>query len=81
MNKNNIIMTENEFEIKCYRKSDLAHIYFPEMQQDSAVRKLMRWVKKCKGLMPALEAVNYDAQCQWLSAQEVRLIVENLGRP
>lgn len=74
-------MENDDFKVRCYRKSELAQIYFPEMGQACAVQKLMRWVRKCSDLTAALEAIDYNMQCQCLSAQEVRLIVEYLGRP
>ncbi|WP_455668036.1 DUF4248 domain-containing protein [Phocaeicola sp.] len=70
-----------EFKVKCYRKSELAYLYFPDLSQDSGVQKLMRWIKKCTELYARLQAIGYNVQCQCLSVQEVRLIVEYLGEP
>lgn len=70
-----------EFRVKCYRKSELAYLYFPDLSSASGVQKLTRWIKKCADLSARLQAIDYNVQCQCLSVQEVRLIVEYLGEP
>lgn len=70
-----------EFKVKCYRKSELAALYFPELAPASGVQKLMRWIRKCTELSVHLQAIDYNVQCQCLSVQEVKLIVKYLGEP
>jgi hypothetical protein len=74
-------MEEEKFKMRCYSKSELATLYFPVLQAPSAVRKLMRWIRRCIGLMEKLLAVGYQAENRTFSSAEVRLIVGYLGEP
>ncbi len=74
-------MEENGMIIRCYGKSELALLYFPKLESDSAVRKLMRWIKRCTDLMDELLKLNYQPVNKAFSAREVRLIVFYLGEP
>ncbi len=76
-----MIMESENFKMRCYRKSELALLYFPETKVKSAERRLMRWIEKCGELTEALLAVNYNPRCQVLSVREIRLIVAYLGEP
>lgn len=74
-------MKEQEMVVRCYPKSELALLYFPELSADSAVRRLMRWIKRCTGLTDELLKLDYRPACHSFSAREVRLIVHYLGEP
>lgn len=74
-------MKERKMNVKCYGKSELAHLYFPELEIKSAVRRLMRWITRCTDLMEELLKVNYQPRSQIFSAKEVRLIIFYLGEP
>lgn len=75
-------MNEFIFRIRPYSKRELAVLYFPEMKPEQAVRKLTGWVKLCRPLHEALtrEDRRFERQ-RYLTAKEVRLIVEHLGEP
>lgn len=74
-------MEKTRMEVRCYRKSELAAIYFPDMDRDSAVQKLMRWVKRCTDLLAELTGNGYNPKNRTFSAREVRLIFSYLGEP
>lgn len=74
-------MDEMKLTVKCCRKSELAALYFPDLDRDIAVQKLMRWVKKCGGLLESLLKCGYNSRNRTFSAREVRLIFSYLGEP
>lgn len=77
-----MFFTENDqFIIRCYRKSELAKMYFPALEKDMAMKKLRRWIKKCTALYEELEAANHIPAMKTYTAKEVRIIVDHLGEP
>lgn len=81
------MMEESEgcplFTARCYNKSELARMYFPDLCSASGVQKLNRWIRKCRQLREELEQAGYmsasNARC--FTPREVRLIVRYLGEP
>ncbi|WP_455674749.1 DUF4248 domain-containing protein [Phocaeicola sp.] len=74
-------MEETKIPIRCYRKSELAQLYFPELEKDSAVRRLVRWINRCTDLVEMLRQADYHSRDKSFSAKEVRLIFSYLGAP
>lgn len=72
---------EKEFIVRCYRKSELAALYFPGMEPKTGVQKMRRWIGRCKPLAQELEQAHCDRLRKELTAREVRLIVRYLGEP
>lgn len=68
-------------KIKCYQKSELALLYFPDSEPHTAVNRLSGWIQKCKPLANALAGCNQSRFAKFYSARAVRLIVEYLGEP
>lgn len=68
-------------QIRAYSKCELAHIYFPDSEQQVAVNRLMMWVKQAPDLMEQLKAAGYQSRCKILTPRQVRLIVEAFGEP
>lgn len=69
------------FKVRCYGKSELAHLYFPLLDKKMALKKLTRWIKKCTLLRRELETEDYQPLQKTYTAREVRLIVRHLGEP
>lgn len=77
-------MEETEkFVVRCYGKSELASMYFPDLRREMAGQKLKRWIRKCTDLSNELNKAEYGCRMQTraYSAREVRLIVHYLGEP
>lgn len=72
---------ETEFKVKCYAKSELALLYFPDLDKQMARQRLRRWIRKCTELVGKLYEIGYDTNDRIFSAGEVRLIVYYLGEP
>lgn len=71
-----------DFPIRSRSKKELALCYFPDSENPhSAVNHLMSWIKRCHGLLPALEAQGYQKSSKWFTPRQVKLIVEYLGDP
>lgn len=69
------------FVIRCYDKSELAHLYFPTLAENAAVDKLRRWIRKCRPLMEEITAMDFRPKMKMYTGREVRLIVRHLGEP
>ena len=68
--------------IKCYPKSELAMLYFPDASTPHvALNRLNSWINRCASLSEALRYCHQPRCAKFFSAQSVRLIVEYLGEP
>ena len=74
---------EEKFIVRCYGKSELANLYFPNLRPEIASQKLKRWIRKCKALFEELtkEEFGYRVTDKNYTAREVKLIVYYLGEP
>lgn len=66
-----------------YTKFQIATQYFPGSidNPDSAVRHLVRWIDRTRGLMPALRAAGYQRTQHHFTDRQTQLIYEYLGEP
>ena len=65
-----------KFEIKTYRKSELAIIYFPDLSKKAATKKLRSWLKVNPRLVSLIKPHVFDYQ-----PKQVRQIVDEVGLP
>lgn len=72
---------ESKFVLRSYPKAELALLYFPGNDPDSAVRNLRRWIMRQPEIMAAFEAVGYDKKLHSYFKREVEIIVKYLGEP
>ena len=79
--KTDICTQERVFELRPYRKTELALMYFPESTKETAVRLLSRWMKDDANIMEELNALGYNKHRQYLLKREVEVIVKYLGEP
>lgn len=75
--------TEDEpFRLRCYRKSELAMLYFPDFGPHAALQHLRRWILRCTELHEALKKTGYTGTgTHYFLRKEVELIVHYLGEP
>ena len=69
-------MSDEEFEIKAYGKSELAMMYAPELTESGAWKKLKRWMK----LNPRLRHL-LKSGSNTFTPRQIRRIVNELGEP
>ena len=62
-------------------KGELAMKYAPNLLPDSAVKRLMKWIRLHPQLTAALEATHYDPKQRIFTVRQVELIFEYLGEP
>lgn len=74
---------EEIFKIRCYGKSELAMMYFPNLERKTAVGKLKRWIDRCgplseelNGIKEPTKTIRFD-----FTPKEVGLIARYLGEP
>ena len=67
-------MSEKEFEIKAYYKSELAMIYFPKMTKRGAMRRLNNWFRINRNLAYLVDVNDF-------TPNQVRQIVDEVGEP
>lgn len=72
---------EKPFPIHSYSKGELALLYCPGIQQQSAVDKLNEWINTYPGLKERLIAIGLQKRNRIYTPAQVRLIVEALGEP
>ena len=74
--------TENDtFKIMAYGKSELAMLYFPKSTPNAALKRLNRWIDKCKPLKKAVAECQIENFPKSFTPRQVELIVEYLGDP
>ena len=69
------------FSIKPCNFGDLAQLYYPDHNYDSALRHFREEMKLTRGLWDALTAVGYKPYCKVLTRGQVKTIVQFLGEP
>lgn len=69
------------FQMRMYRKTELACLYFPYTDKKGALMNLWRWIKRCTPLDQALQEAGYDKYRKYFLKREVELIVKFLGEP
>jgi len=69
------------FEIRTYSYTELAQLYRPDVQSQSARRTLKRWIRRDPELQKALQRVGYDERARDLTPRQVSVLVEFLGEP
>ena len=71
-----------EFEIRSYGKSELAMLYFPNVQTaKGAMSNLNFWIRRCTDLYAALRACGMARKAKAYTPKEVALIIYYLGEP
>lgn len=75
------MIEEEPFPVRAYRKSELAHLYNPEMPLVSAMRKLRGWIWKNRELHTELYRAGEGKNDHSYTHRQVRLIVQYLGEP
>ena len=74
-------MEEQEFKIKPYPFAELAQMYYPDHQYDSALRHFREEMHLTRGMWAAMTAVGYREKQKVLSRSQVYTIVKYLGEP
>lgn len=64
-----------------YTKFQIAQLYFPELDDRSARRKLARWMQQAHGLMPALRQTGYNPRQHGFTQKQLAIVYEYLGEP
>ena len=69
--------------IKTYQKSHLAHLFSPNLSQESANRRLRRWINGDQKLCENLRKVGFfdHQRDHFFTKKEVELLFEYIGEP
>ena len=71
----------NEFTIKPCNFGDLAQLYYPDHNYDSALRHFREEMHLTRGMWAAMTAQGYKENTKTLTRAQVRTIVRFLGEP
>ena len=75
-------MTQNNFLIRTYGKSEFALLMFPTIDDPKVAQaKLLRWIKKDKQFHQSLERMGLSSHDKDYSPDQVRAMVEKFGAP
>ena len=69
------------FSIKPCNFGDLAQLYYPDHNYDSALRHFREEMHLTRGMWPAMTAQGYKENTKMLTRAQVRTIVRFLGEP
>lgn len=72
---------EEPFVIRSYSKSELAHLYNPDMPVVPAMRKMRYWIGRNPELHQAMYQAAESPGDHRYTRRQVRLIVNALGEP
>ena len=70
-----------KFIIRTYDKHELALLYFPDSDRDTALRHLRRWIIRCPDLCRKLAESNAAVKAKTYTPYQVKLITDHLGEP
>lgn len=75
-------MSNDNFKIRAYGKSELAMLYFPNaLTPNGALSNLNFWIHRNRNLMEALKKCGMPPKSKSFSPKEVALIIDYLGEP
>ena len=74
-------MTQNEWRIRPYYKSELAEAYAPFLATGSALNRLAHWIDLNAPLSEALAQTGCRRSQRVFTSRQVALIFEYLGEP
>ena len=74
-------MTQKEWRIRPYYKSELAQAYAPDICIGATLNRLVLWIKTNTQLTEALKQTNYQVTQRMFTSRQVALIFEYLGEP
>lgn len=69
------------FSIRTYGRTELARLYFPGIEAESAWRRLRSWIARCAPLRADLARLGYDPHRRTFTPAEVAAITDKLGEP
>ena len=69
------------FKIQPCAFGELAQMYYPDHNYDSALRLFREEMHKTRGMWPAMVAEGYKENTKMLTRAQVRVIVQFLGEP
>ena len=69
------------FKIKDYPFGELAQMYYPDHNYDSALRHFREEMHLTRGMWEAMVAQGYKEKSKMLTRAQVRVIVQFLGEP
>lgn len=69
------------FRIKEYGRMELAQLYCPDIQPESAWKKLRSWIELVPGLASQLNKLGYNGHTRNFTPAQVRAIVDAIGEP
>ena len=72
---------EKSFQYRSYGKGELAMLYIPNVQQQSAVDRFNEWIEAAPGLKERLLSTGMNPRSRHYTPAQVRLIVEVLQDP
>jgi Domain of unknown function (DUF4248) len=72
---------DEQFKIKSYAYCELALLYFPNSNKNSASTQLGRWIRQNENLRNQLYELDYKPRKKILTPSQVRLIVNFFGEP
>jgi hypothetical protein len=70
-----------EFKIKDYPFGELAQLYYPDRNYQSALRLFREEMHLTRGMWAAMTAQGYKENTKTLTRAQVRTIVQFLGEP
>lgn len=69
------------FTVRSYSKGELEQLYSPNLTENAARAKLMRWIDMQPALVKQLHALGFTRNTKVLTPLMVRYIVEAIGEP
>ena len=69
------------FTVRSYTKSELAHLYNPQLTLKNATQVLRRWILHNAELHAELSLLGYQDRNRILTPRQVKVIDDHLGEP
>lgn len=72
---------KSTFIVRTYTKSELAHLYNPQLTLKNATQVLRRWIMHNAKLHKALLKIGYEDRNRSFTPRQVQEIIDMLGEP
>lgn len=75
------VKQKRPFTIRQYGRMELAQLYCPDIQPESAWVKMKVWIREHPGLTGRLQELGYDGRTRSFTPAQVQAIADALGAP
>lgn len=72
---------EKKFEIRTFGYGELAQLYFPNIEKESASRMFSQWIYSCPELVQKLIEASWKKRSKYFTPKQVKILIGHFDAP